>query len=133
MAIEKIVKDFYSSSFPDILQSRKGEVDAAIAEIQNGYSNNIFPFMKSSWKAYPNNIGHMESNGCYRCHNNKHATETGKVISKDCNLCHIIKAQGTAGSMEYANGDSSLQFKHPVDIGDAWQTELCSSCHSALY
>jgi hypothetical protein len=133
MAIENMVKEFYTSSFPDVLQNRKGEVDAAIAEIQNGYSNNIFPFMKASWKAYPNYLGHMESDGCYRCHNNKHATETGKVISKDCNLCHNIKAQGTPGNMEYAIGDSSLVFNHPVDIGDAWQTELCSTCHSALY
>jgi hypothetical protein len=133
MAIENMVRDFYTSSFPDVLQNRKGEVDAAIAEIQKGYSNNIFPFMKSSWKAYPNHLGHLESDGCYRCHNNKHSTDAGRVISKDCNLCHNIKAQGTPGNMEYAIGDSSLVFKHPVDIGDVWQTELCSSCHSALY
>ncbi|HSO87852.1 MAG TPA: hypothetical protein VLQ91_14950, partial [Draconibacterium sp.] len=66
-------------------------------------------------------------------HNNRHATDTGRVISKDCNLCHNIKAQGTADNMEYANADSMLEFMHPVDIDDAWQTELCSSCHSALY
>lgn len=133
LAIGNIVNEFYTSSYPDILQTRKTDIDAAIAEIQNGYANNIFPFMKASWKAYPNNLGHMESNGCYRCHNNRHSTDTGRVISKDCNLCHNIKAQGTADSMEYAINDGWLEFKHPVDIGDAWQTELCSSCHSALY
>jgi hypothetical protein len=133
MAIGTIVNNYYASSFPEILQTRKNEVDAAIAEIQIQYANNIFPFMKSSWKMYPNNIGHMESNGCYRCHNNRHSTDAGRVISKDCNLCHNIKAQGTDKSMEYANADSLLDFKHPVDIGDAWQTELCSTCHSALY
>ena len=41
----------------------------AINEIQLGYASNIFPEMKVTWKAYPNNIGHMESEGCYRCHN----------------------------------------------------------------
>ncbi|HSH19664.1 MAG TPA: NapC/NirT family cytochrome c [Draconibacterium sp.] len=133
MAINSIVNDYYTSSFPEVLENRKKDVDDAIAEIQDGYANNIFPFMKADWRAYPNNLGHMEANGCYRCHNDRHATETGKVISKDCTLCHNIKAQGSKDSLEYANTSISLEFKHPVDIGDAWQTELCSMCHSALY
>jgi len=133
MAIRNTITDYYTSNLPDILQSRKSEVDAAITEIQDGYANNIFPFMQASWKAYPNNLGHMESNGCYRCHNNRHATEQGKVISKDCNLCHNIKMQSIGDSVFYAGLNEILTFRHPVDIGDAWQTELCSTCHSALY
>jgi len=133
MAINSTINDYYASSYPEVLETRKKEVDDAIAEIQNGYANNIFPFMKTNWKSYPNNIGHMESNGCYRCHNDRHATDQGKVISKDCKLCHNIKAEGIADSMVYANSGESLEFQHPVDIGDAWQTELCSTCHSALY
>ena len=133
LAINSTVNDYYASSYPELLESRKKEIDEAVAEIQNGYANNIFPFMNANWKAYPNNIGHMESNGCYRCHNNRHATESGKVISKDCKLCHNIKAEGIADSMVYANSGETLEFQHPIDIGDAWQTELCSMCHSALY
>ncbi|HRA60552.1 MAG TPA: NapC/NirT family cytochrome c [Bacteroidia bacterium] len=133
MAINSVVNDYYSSNYPEILENRKKEVDEAVAEIQNGYANNIFPFMKSNWKSYPNNIGHMESNGCYRCHNDRHTTDSGKVISKDCRLCHNIKAEGIADSMVYANSGESLEFQHPVDIDDAWKTELCSTCHSALY
>ncbi len=133
MAINSTINDYYSSSYPEVPENRKKDVEDAIAEIQNGYSNNIFPFMKANWKAYPNNLGHMESNGCYRCHNDRHATETGKVISKDCTLCHNIKAEGIADSIVYANSGESLEFQHPVDIEDAWKTELCSMCHSALY
>ncbi len=133
MAISSTVKDYYSSSYPEILENRKNEVEEAIAEIQNGYANNIFPFMKSNWKSYPNNLGHMESDGCYRCHNDRHITDSGKVISKDCRLCHNIKAEGIADSMVYANTGESLEFQHPVDIDGAWKTEHCSLCHSALY
>ncbi len=133
IAIRKQVTEFYESSYPDILQDRKPDVENAIAEIQNSYASNIFPFMKASWKAYPNNIGHMESDGCYRCHNDRHSTESGKVISKDCTLCHNILAQGTQDNMEYSSSFEPLEFKHPVDIDDAWKTELCSMCHSALY
>jgi hypothetical protein len=133
LEIRKQVTDFYQSGYPDLASAKKSDIEAAITEIQTGYSNNIFPFMKASWKAYPNNIGHMESDGCFRCHNDRHANEGGKVISKDCNLCHTILAQGNTGAMEYSKSFEPLEFKHPVDIDDAWRTELCSSCHSQLY
>ena len=133
MAIKNSVNEYYNSTYPDIVTSRKTDIDAAIIEIQNGYASNIFPFMKASWKSYPNNLGHMESNGCYRCHNNRHSTTEGKVISKDCNLCHNIKAQTIGDSVFFAGPNQVLEFRHPVDIGDAWQTELCSTCHTALY
>lgn len=132
-AIQSQVTDWYESGYPDAFENRKSDIETAIKEIQNGYANNIFPFMKADWKEYPNNIGHMESDGCYRCHNDRHATASGKVISKDCNLCHNILAQGTRDSMRYADSFEPLAFEHPADIGDAWQTELCSMCHSALY
>ena len=133
MAINKKVTDFYQSKYPDLMTSNKPEIDQAILEMQNGYANNIFPYMKSSWKSYPNNIGHMESDGCFRCHNDRHATEKGKIISKDCNLCHSILAQGSPADMEYSKAFEPLEFKHPVDIDQAWHTEMCSSCHSSLY
>ncbi len=133
LAIRTQVTNFYQSGHPEIASSKKDEIEAAILEIQNGYANNIFPYMKASWKAYPNNIGHMESDGCFRCHNDTHKTTTGKVISKDCNLCHTILAQGTPDSMEYSKSMEPLEFKHPVDVDEAWRTEMCSSCHSALY
>lgn len=133
MEIRKQVTEFYESGYPDLYSEKKPDIEAAILEIQDGYSNNIFPFMKASWKAYPNNIGHMESDGCFRCHNDRHTSEKGKVISKDCNMCHAILAQGTGGNIEYSKSFEPLEFKHPVDIDEAWRTEMCSSCHSQLY
>ena len=133
LAIRDQVLEFYKSNYADLFESNKQEIENAIAEIQNGYANNIFPFMKTSWKSYPNQVGHMESDGCFRCHNDRHASEKGKVISKDCNLCHAILAQGNPGNMEYSNSFVPLEFKHPVDIDGAEKTEMCSSCHSQLY
>lgn len=133
LSIRKEVTDYYKTKYTNLLTEKKSEIEAAILEMQKGYSNNIFPYMKASWKAYPNNIGHMESDGCFRCHNDRHTSEKGKVISKNCNLCHSILAQGTPGNMEYSKSFEPLEFKHPVDIDEAWKTELCSSCHSQLY
>ena len=132
-AIASQVNDWYESSYPDVWTNNKADVVQAISEIQNGYANNIFPYMKASWKEYPNNIGHMESDGCYRCHNNRHTADSGEVISRDCSLCHNIVAQGTGAEMEYSTNFEALEFKHPVDIAEEWKTEACSTCHSALY
>jgi len=133
LAIRNQVTEFYKSNYARLLTGRKADIENAIVEIQNGYANNIFPFMKADWRKYPNNIGHMEYDGCFRCHNDKHVSASGKVISKDCNLCHVIQAQGSPDSLQYSNSLTPLEFKHPVDIDQAWRTELCSSCHAQLY
>lgn len=132
-AIREGIADFYESGYPEIFAARQGDIEAAITELQNDFANNIFPFMKASWRAYPNNISHIESDGCFRCHNDRHATAQGKVISKDCNLCHNILAQGTTGNMSHSDAFSPLEFRHPVDIGEDWKTEMCSTCHAQLY
>ena len=132
-AISSQVREYYELVEPEVLENRTAEVEQAIAEIQDQYAHNFFPLMNVSWKYYPNNVGHMETDGCFRCHNDRHAAESGKVISKDCNMCHNILAQGTPDQMEYSESFEPLEFKHPVDIGDDWKTESCSVCHSALY
>jgi hypothetical protein len=48
--------------------------------------------MNVSWGSYPNHIGHTESTGCFRCHDDSHSTSEGDVISQDCNICHSVLA-----------------------------------------
>ncbi len=126
------IHKYYSKYYEDFYRDNKPMFEDAISAIQEGYSKNIFPFMKAQWSEYPNYLGHLESNGCYRCHNNTFESNDGHVISKDCTLCHSIKAQGPAGDMEYANGDSSLIFNHPYEMDD-WKEMACFECHKELY
>jgi nitrate/TMAO reductase-like tetraheme cytochrome c subunit len=130
--IQHYVSNYYQENYPEIFKNKFELVEAAILGFQTAFSRNIFPSMKVRWSAYPNHIGHLEFNGCFRCHNGIHATETGEVISKDCNLCHLINAQGNPGSMEETDVNVSLEFKHPVDIGEAWKEALCTDCHTGL-
>ena len=88
--------------------------------------------MKVKWDAYPNHIGHMEFNGCFRCHDDNHTNENGKVIQKDCNICHEIIAQGSLENKETAMVGEKLEFKHPIDIDGAWKEGLCTDCHTGL-
>jgi nitrate/TMAO reductase-like tetraheme cytochrome c subunit len=132
-AIKSGITGYYEENFPEILTTRPAEVDLAIQEIFASYRKNIFPKMKASWDVYPDHIGHMEYNGCFRCHNDRHETSTGRVISKDCNLCHTILLQGTNENLQVASLNDSLEFLHPVYIKNKEKTAMCADCHRYLY
>lgn len=133
MVIEESVREYYASFYPEVASEKKDLVDRAIEGLIAGYEKNIFPEMKASWDAYPNHIGHIEFNGCFRCHNGNHESEDSKTISRDCNVCHTILAQGTRENYETTTIDSTLAFKHPVDIGEMWKEMTCTECHRYLY
>jgi general stress protein YciG len=54
--------------------------------------------MKVTWNLYPNHIGHQGSPGCFRCHDNKHKTDTGEKVGKKCGTCHDIVADEESDS-----------------------------------
>lgn len=132
-AIKSTITNFYKKNYPELSSSRSAIIDQAVKGTINGYRHNIFPFMKANWDAYPDQIGHIVYNGCFRCHNGTHISNKNKTISKDCNLCHNILAQGRSDSLQFTTIDKSLDFKHPVDIKDTWKTSLCAECHRNLY
>jgi hypothetical protein len=133
LKIEEGITGFYKSDYADYYGKNKSLIDTAIASVQLGYSQNTFPKMKVAYDLYPEHIGHLETNGCFRCHNGSFKAENGRTITKDCNLCHTIVGQGTPDKMEYSNIRETLEFRHPVDIGTAWQEANCAECHLYLY
>ena len=74
-------------------KTQSGEVDAAALEravtgLQAVYQRNVFPIMKVGFGVYPDNIGHMSSQGCFRCHDGGHTAKDGTAIVSDCESCH---------------------------------------------
>ena len=67
---------------------RSAEVDRAAQAILAVYQHNVFPDLKVTWGTYPNNLGHTDSPGCFRCHDESHLTSEKKTISQDCSICH---------------------------------------------
>lgn len=130
--IETGIKEYYETKYPDYFIKNIKLIDVAIETIQNAYSLNAFPEMKVSYKEYPNHIGHLETNGCFRCHSDRHKSEDGKTITKDCELCHTIIAQGEPESLSTVPVYDTLLFKHPIDIGEMWKEMNCAECHANL-
>jgi hypothetical protein len=104
-------------------------IHGTIAAVQQIYTNNFFPEMKASWRDYPDNIGHKDFPGCFRCHDGKHLSSTGQGMIKanDCNACHLILAQGSGAQLNQINAQGQ-KFAHPLDEYDpAYQ---CTDCHN---
>ncbi|MGD0338810.1 MAG: NapC/NirT family cytochrome c [Bacteroidota bacterium] len=127
-SIKLIIENAYREKSPEIAASKAKELENSEREVQAIYSRNFFPEMKVNWKAYPNNIGHLYDQGCFRCHDNKHISDDGAVLTNNCQSCHIIVSQGPLKKPD--SSLSGLQFKHPADIGDAWKEMRCSECHT---
>jgi hypothetical protein len=133
VGIKNEINQFYKDNYPDIYNSKRQLIDRGIKGIQTAFGNNAFPEMKVKWSAYPNNIGHLEFPGCFRCHNDRHKTSGGRLIKKECNQCHLINAQGPPDKLQVSAINSSLEFKHPgEDVKDKWKTMLCVQCHTGL-
>ncbi len=61
-----------------------------VAGVQAVYARNVFPAMKVTWGTYPNNIGHVAFQGCFRCHDDNHKAKDGTTIKQDCESCHAM-------------------------------------------
>lgn len=86
------VKSFYHASYPAIYDSRRALVEQSAENIANIYLRNIFPEMKMTWGVHPNNVGHNDFPGCFRCHDGSHVSADGQTISNDCSACHNLLA-----------------------------------------
>lgn len=88
------LRDFYRENPPEGASHDAAAVEQAVQTLQEIYTSNVFPTMGVAWGTYPNHIGHMRTPGCFRCHDDEHATEEGEVISgSDCfEACHNLLA-----------------------------------------
>jgi len=84
-AIDQELRGFY--------KTQSGQIDSAalgrsVAALQHVYQRNVFPMMNVTFGSYPDNIGHMTSQGCFRCHDGGHTAKDGSSITADCESCH---------------------------------------------
>jgi hypothetical protein len=126
-AIAQGLRSFYRERYPELAERRAGAIDQAAAALQEVYRRTAFPAMKVRWDTYADNAGHLESRGCFRCHDADHRSADGRSLERPCDTCHLVVAQGAPDRVETAV--DGLAFRHPVDIGDAWQVVTCSDCH----
>jgi hypothetical protein len=130
IGIANSMRDFYRRNYPEIFAKKSHALTRSIKKVQSIYRETVFPEMKADWSAYPNNIGHRDSPGCFRCHNDGLESSQGDTIFTTCNKCHLILAQGE--SIEQVNVDleKGLPFIHPEDFEAIDEFTECTDCHT---
>ncbi|MGB7208515.1 MAG: NapC/NirT family cytochrome c [Pyrinomonadaceae bacterium] len=124
-SIKSDLDGYYRTTYPALYSEKRGSIDAAVTEVQRLYQTYFFPEMKTDWQSHSNNIGHFNTEGCFRCHDGQHFSPEGKVIRNECNVCHVTVGQTFLGKpVEIKDG----KFQHPLNLGDrgTWQ---CAACH----
>jgi len=130
------IASFYETYYDEFYAENQDKVDSAIAALQDAYSQSVYPEQNSDWTTHPNNIGHSDSAGCFRCHSGQHLNAEGESIRLECNLCHSIPVVAGPGDfvskIEISRGPEPDSHKNSSwislhrDVFDA----TCSNCHT---
>jgi hypothetical protein len=86
------LSNFYRASYAQIYQEQTTLVKQSAEQVAAIYTRNIFPKMRLTWGTHPNNLGHNDFPGCFRCHDGSHTSADGQTISNDCSACHTLLA-----------------------------------------
>jgi hypothetical protein len=125
------LREYYEQQYPDRVSELSGEIDRAVEVLLGIYEGNFFPEMKTDYRARENNLSHFINDGCFRCHGGAQVNEVGEALPIECSSCHEIVAQGASADLAELESDiSGVDFIHPLDIGDIWETVKCTQCHT---
>ena len=125
--IASYIRDYYQNLDPSLAELRKSSINQTIDETRALYHRNFFPPMKADWRTYPDNIGHMIFDGCFRCHDGKHISNDKGPIRKDCSVCHEFQeplpGKGPGKTFE------QITPEHPYKLEGNHFDLKCSQCH----
>jgi hypothetical protein len=95
-AVRTAITGYYAAAHPRLATEKSALVALAAAEAARAYDRTVFPEMRTDSKTHPNNLGHDDSPGCFRCHDgNMTNVKTGETIPNDCSTCHGIVVDGS--------------------------------------
>lgn len=90
-AVASSLVAFYEGMGEQAFATHRADVDRAVRATQRALRANVFPEMRTWFGTYPNHIGHVDSPGCFRCHDDEHKTAAGKALGQDCEVCHAME------------------------------------------
>jgi hypothetical protein len=130
------LENFYKTSYADFYQGHPDAVKTAIAQIQTIYKDNVFLDQKVDWTTHPNNLGHMQTAGCFRCHDGKHLDAKQQAIRLECNLCHSIptvaQQKDFVTKIEISHGPEpdSHRNQNWINLHNKAFDATCANCHT---
>ena len=128
--------NYYKQYYSDFYSQNTNAINATITELQSIYNQTVFVDQKVDWTTHPNNLGHIDSPGCFRCHDGKHMNAQQQAIRLECNLCHSIPVVAT--SQDFVSDIQINRGPEPASHLNANWISLhhdafdstCSNCHT---
>jgi nitrate/TMAO reductase-like tetraheme cytochrome c subunit len=121
---------------PELAKKEKEFVD----ELRRILLRTSFAEKGFTWKTFPDNLGHDDFPGCFRCHDGKHLDSGGQAIRLQCTLCHalpqVVREDGARSVVSTVNPDLSplpshsepnFMHEHRSKVDDS-----CKMCHGKI-
>lgn len=129
------IEDDYSRNLFDYYSQNGQKIQQAVKEIQAIYDRTVFHDQKIDPTTHPNNLGHMNEPGCFRCHGGTHLNAEKEAIRLECNLCHSIPivagSQDFLINIEISRGPEPESHFNPnwINLHNQALGPSCSNCH----
>jgi hypothetical protein len=130
------LESYYNAYYADYYAENEERVQSAIRALQQAYRDSVYPEQKSDWTSHPDNVGHQNTPGCFRCHDGKHISAKNEAIRLECNLCHSIPIVAQTGDF-VANIEVSRGREPSSHLNTNWISmhrqvfdQSCSNCHT---
>ena len=130
------LSEFYKENYPTVYTNQIDQIDQAIAVFQDIYQKNVFPDQEVDWDTHPDNLGHKEDPGCFRCHDGKHFSADNEAIRLECNVCHsipvVFETNALTTNIEVVTGPEPVSHTLTTWIALHGQVKenSCQACHT---
>jgi nitrate/TMAO reductase-like tetraheme cytochrome c subunit len=127
----------------------KGDAGRPVADVvatmKSIYAESATPEMKVVASTYPDNLGHQNSPGCFRCHDGAHfrvvdGKVTTETIPSTCATCHTFPQAGLdvnnvpLGTRPASHADKLWVFNHKTATNSQLPSGTsCGTCHAPSY
>ena len=128
------VESYYKNT--DYYPGHGEQIKAAVQALKDIFDNTVFLEQKIDFTTHPNNLGHINSPGCFRCHDGKHLDANDQAIRLECNVCHSVPV--VAGKddfvtkIEISRGPEPDTHRNPnwISLHNQAFGASCAACHS---
>jgi mono/diheme cytochrome c family protein len=130
------LRNYYQQYQSEFYAKNSKLVDEAVERLVEIYRNSVFPEQKINWDTYPDNNGHINAPGCFRCHDGKHLSARNESIRLECNICHSVPVKAQPGTVvtniEINHGIEPSSHKNPnfISMHRNLFDNSCKNCHT---
>jgi mono/diheme cytochrome c family protein len=130
------LENYYTQYYSDFYNKNTQLISSAIKDLQDIYNQTVFVDQKVDWTTHPNNLGHINSPGCFRCHDGKHLDVQKQAIRLECNLCHSIPVVATSqdfvANIEISRGPEPTTHLNAnwISLHNGAIDATCANCHT---